>query len=377
MENEKEEEPMTQPSRDSENPIAKTLIKEEEETNNNRTCLNKLFGELTPGSVRGGIFNLSILSLGTGCLALPQKFHAMTLIGSPIIIILAGIVNCWSLYILSTMAHKYDTKSYSELACKTQGKKLSKLLGGAIIVFIFGLIIIYQVILYKLIGGIINELGGYGFISLDEFLNVSFWKEYIYKFPVSYGCALVFLPLCLLKDISKMRFSSVFGIGSFFLLIGIILAQSPWYIKDFINNHPNEHYNFWDISVGFDSKMNFLKSCATLFYAYSCHMGAFPVMVSLTRSSDKRTKKIFRRAIILDAICYMIVGVVGYLSMPIDTPDLIIERKSIFGSDWVMTIGRSSFIFTLLMKIPVHYNAFRFAVLELFDMDTKTFSNKL
>ena len=51
---------------------------------------------MEPGSLRGSIFSLSILSLGIGSLAIPQKIGIMGLILSPILIILSGLANLWS-----------------------------------------------------------------------------------------------------------------------------------------------------------------------------------------------------------------------------------------------------------------------------------------
>ena len=53
---------------------------------------------MNPGSLRGSIFNLCILSLGTGLLAIPQKIGYMSMVLSPIIIILSGLANYWSLF---------------------------------------------------------------------------------------------------------------------------------------------------------------------------------------------------------------------------------------------------------------------------------------
>ena len=54
------------------------------------------------------MFNLSILSLGIGCLALPQKVGQMSLVVSPFVIIIAGLANAWTLLLLSKMASQYD-----------------------------------------------------------------------------------------------------------------------------------------------------------------------------------------------------------------------------------------------------------------------------
>jgi amino acid permease len=233
-----------------------------------------------------------------------------------------------------------------------------------------------------LIGGVVNELGNYGYISMNEFFEKSFWSYYSFKFPVMYGLAfIIVLPLCLLKDISKMRFNSIFGVISLMFLVLIIIIQTPWYFSDYINNKydPNDlttHLNIWDISKGFTEKFYFFKGTATLFYAYSCHIGAFPVYKGLNNRISRRIQKVFARSIILDGSFYAIVGLTGYLSDPINTPALIIERYKLFSSDIVMTIGRIAFIFTLIMKIPANYNSFRLTLVGMINKGD-TIDNKL
>jgi hypothetical protein len=40
------------------------------------------------------------------------------------------------------------------------------------------------------------------------------WDQYYIKFPVMLGICFAIMPLCLLKDISKMRIASLFSIAS-------------------------------------------------------------------------------------------------------------------------------------------------------------------
>lgn len=261
---------------------------------------------------------------------------------------------------------------------KLCGTRLSNFLDVIIIVNVFGILILYQVIIYKLIGGLINDLGGYGYENINDFLLNSFWNERFYKFIVNYGVSIVVLfPLCILRDVSKMRFASLFGIINLLSLILIVVIESLWYIKDYFENiynkdDPDTYLNTKDIiKTGFTSDMYFFKSCATLFYAYTCHIGAFPVLSALTNNTRRRVDKVFKRLIALDCVCYIIIGIAGYLTQPIDTPDLIIERTNIFSSDWVMIIGRIAVILTLFTKIAVNYNALRVSAVTLIGKDTK------
>jgi len=88
---------------------------EEFEEVDTRTCCQKTFGKMGPGSMRGCIFNLCILSLGTGCLALPQKMGYMSIVASPIVIFVSGAINYWTLTILGDVARKYKIRKYEDI----------------------------------------------------------------------------------------------------------------------------------------------------------------------------------------------------------------------------------------------------------------------
>ena len=346
----------------------------EEEKNDERSWCKRTFGKMNPGSLRGSIFNLCILSLGTGLLAIPQKIGYMSIVFSPVIIILSGLANYWSLIILVNMSIKLKLKNYESIVKNLLGKKLSLFLGIIMSVNQSGIIILYQVILYKLLGGVINEIGNFQYKSVDEFVSKSFWNRLWIKFVTCYGIMILFLlPLCLLHNASKMRYASTFGIVSLFLLIIIVVAECPFYIIDHIKNNKLE-LNYFDIISGLKGDMKLLQSIVTVFYAFSCHVGAFPVLQTLHNPIERRQKKVIRRAIYIDIISYLIIGASGYLTQPINTPDLIIEREKLFNTDWIMTIGQILFILTLLAKISANYNALRSCILVLLGYDTHNFS---
>lgn len=54
----------------------------------------------------------------------------------------------------------------------------------------------------------------------DFSLNV--WDQYYFKFPIMYGICLILIPLCLIKDISKMRIASLFSIASLIYAIFVL-----------------------------------------------------------------------------------------------------------------------------------------------------------
>ena len=216
------------------------------------------------------------------------------------------------------------------------------------------------------------DIGGYTeYTNMDDFAKNSFWSELSYRFPIQFGVLLfVLLPLCLLKNIGKLRFTSILGVGSMLVMYFVVFAESPMYIIDYWNHKykaddPTTHLNIYNIGIGFNKELSFLKGTATLFYGFGTHYGAYPIMRVLENRSYDRLQKIFFRGILFCGTLYMMMGIIGYLSVPLDTPDLIIERYNILIPDVCITIGRTLFISTLMFKIPANYNSLRISIMTL------------
>ena len=273
-----------------------TNIGEEEEEIDNRTCFQKTCGKMGPGSMRGCIFNLCILSLGTGSLALPQKIGYMSLLASPIVILVSEAINYWTLTILGDVARKYKLRKYEDVVSKLFSQNLRIFLGIVMVLNQSGMIILYQVIMYKLLGGVINEFFSLGYSNVEEFVAESFWREKRVKFLVCYLITITVLyPLCQLKTISRMRYASTFGILSLFVLIFIVLVECPFFYKHNVVKG-NQKINFYDVRPGFGKDLQFFQSISTIIYAFACHVGVFPVLNSLHNPTRKRVQKVFRRA---------------------------------------------------------------------------------
>lgn len=62
---------------------------------------------------------------------------------------------------------------------------------------------------------------------------------------------------------------------------------------------------------------------------------------------------------------YLLIGIAGYISIPIETPELIIDRKSIFKSDYLMFIGKIFFTVMLFFSFTVNYVCARINIVNL------------
>lgn len=78
-------------------------------------------------------------------------------------------------------------------------------------------------------------------------------------------------------------------------------------------------------------------------------------------------QKVVRRTVLFDIFLFIIIAVIGYLTWPIGTPSLIIERiKIVEKADIPMSIGRLTLVLTIIMKLPSNYNALRLTLFNIF-----------
>lgn len=284
----------------------KVKIEEIETNNKHNSFFSYLQKYIEKGSINEGIINLCIMSFGVGLLALPQKVQYMTLIFTSIMIIICAIINYWTFAILGEASRKCKVNKYEDVISALFGQKFSYFFMFIMCIGLFGTIILFQVILYKFIGGIINEIFSYGFSNMENFSENSFWGEQKTRLIVSYTITLfVFVPLCMIKTISQMRYVTAFGIFTVFLIIFIVVIQSPrFYYHNVIGKKMK--LNFINFSAGFKSDLKFITSISTIIYVYECHAGIFPVISSLNNPNKIRVNTVFKKATIINAISYIL-----------------------------------------------------------------------
>ena len=331
--------------------------------------------KIEKGSIMESVINLCIISFGIGLLALPQKVNYVTLVMTPIMIIICGIINYWTFTVLSDASRKNKVNKYEDIVAALFNPCFGYFFNFVMGVGLFGVISLFQVMLYKFLGGVVNEIFSYGYTNMETFANESFWGEKKVRLCVCYSITiLVLFPLSLIKTISQMRYASTFGVFSVFLIIIIVLIQCPsFYYHNVVEG--KQELNIFDFSVGFNSDLKFIQSISTIIYAYECHAGIFPAISSLTNPIRPRVQKVFKRATTINVVAYIIITISGYLSQPENTPDLILEREKISKNDYLMTIGLSLFSITLITKVSASYNCLRALILNLMKYDPNNYPN--
>ena len=348
-----------------------------------KTIWERYFSPMKEGSLRGSVFAISAVAIGTGCFSLPIRCAHIGLIFGVCILLFGAFCAYWSLTSMIHAARKSKEKDYSRIVKESLGKVPATILDSIMVIYIFGVLISYQVVIYSLIGRVFYELFQSNKYKDFEEYEKKIWNTNSYKFPVMFGVSLILLPLCLLKDLSKMRFTSMIGIMALSYAILVIIIESPFFFIHYLNNvykkdDSSTHANFYNIKPAFKNDLYVFQCFATVFYCFTCHIGAFPVYKTLKNNTVRRINKVFRNSIILDLVIYSLVAIAGFLTCPVNQPSLIIYRENhgVLSTDIFMTIAKMGIAISLTMSIPPNYNSFRISFIEVV-FKTNEISQKL
>jgi amino acid permease len=327
--------------------------------------------EIKKPSISGAIFSMTALSIGTGCLTFTKKVIQFGFVWFGVVLIIGGIATYWTLVGLVRVAKKEGDTEYSSTVRKILGKGAAILIDVMTALYSWGIIITYEVILNSLIGRVIyiffKDKKTYETFSIYEEQK---WDKLKIKLIVLVSLTILLFPLCLAKDIGKMRFFSLFGIISLSYTILVLLIECPffwnYYLKNvYVKEDKSTHANWIDISRAFNSNLDFFTGFATIIFSFANHQGALPVERSLHTTDEKIMNKVFLISIILTLIIYFLTYISSFLTTPLQSEDLIIFRESIFNNDIFMNIAKIAIILELFFLIPGNYNSMRCCIFHL------------
>ena len=339
----------------------------------NAKLLERMLHPIQYGSLRGSIFGLSSMCLEAGALVLAIRCKQFGLINFLLALVLGGLCAYWTLVMMIKAGRTVKQRDYSKTVKAILGNRAGIYVDLNIAIYLLGAVISFQVIIYQIIGAVTYDIlkifeKTKSYKNFEEFKN-NYWRVKMYiKFPVMAGVAILVFPLCLLKDVSKMRIPSLIGVCALIYSIIVVVIESFFFFKNNYKDRINE-MNWFDITQSFSLKdgIPFFGGIATVFYIYSCHAGAFPVYKTLRNNTTRRIKKVFRRSILLDIIVYTSIAAASFITEPFNSPELILYRENLtnFDPDYFIMLAKVGIIFNLFFSTPANYSGLRISLFEL------------
>ena len=325
-------------------------------------------------TIFGATFMLTNICLGTTIFTFAIRAKSFGLVWLLVACICTGLINYWSISRCCIASSRCKVDDYSEITEKILGKKARVVLNVIIIVYTYLCMMVLITLIFPLFGRfILNVAYRDKYTDYNDFSDKKWGKGYI-KYPFFAGIAFFLSLMCLIKDINKLNFSAYIGVVAvvYALLVVTIQCNSYYnYYKKtvYVEEDDSTHENWVNLGNAFTKELDFFKGMASLFAAYACHTGVFPVYSGFKHQENGLKKMQYGTiyATILTTVLHIISIVCSFLTDPVTPEDLVIYRKSKDGGkDVAMTIAKLFISLSLFFTLPGYYFGLRLSIANSF-----------
>lgn len=292
------------------------------------------------GTVKSSVVNLVKTIVGAGLLAIPYAFKSDGVLVGILLILLAAITSGFGLFILGkcskTLLDPRDSSFFS--LCMLTFPSLSPLFDLAMITQCFGVGLSYLVLL----GDIFPSLVGG---ERELWIALS---------------AMVVIPLCLLKKLDSLKYSSIIGLFALAYLSILILST---FVYEYANGRYEEiksDIHWWSV---YDYK-GLMSTFSIIIFAYTGSMNLFSIVNELKDNSMTNISAVVNRSISISTIFFIAVALAGYLTFGNNTLGNVIlnyDESSIY-----VRIGKFCLGSMILLTFPLLFYPCRIAVNNLY-----------
>ncbi|KAI8821813.1 transmembrane amino acid transporter protein-domain-containing protein [Fimicolochytrium jonesii] len=267
-------------------------------------------------------------------LAMPSALARVGLGFGIVLIGLSGTAAAFGLLLLSEIASKVGRTSSFNSCAKITYPGAAVWFDVAIAVKCFGVSISYLVICGDLLPRVI--LGFHPEVSPDSLLlSKTFWLI---------ACLLLVSPLCFLRRLDSLRYTSGFALLSVIYLVFIVVT---YFFAPQEGMPPHVH---WDEIKWFKLDRHFFGVIPIFVFAFTCHQNIFSVYNELIENEHKRMRKVVVTSVGTAFFVYQTVAVLGYLTFGNTVSSNIIGQ---YPANALITGGQLAIVFLVLLSYPL------------------------
>lgn len=309
-------------------------------TNHNRSFFNRTFGRIEPGSIRGNLFLLMVITIGSSFFVLPHLARQIGLLFTVLLVLFSGFLSYMCSKILYIGFQETDAKTYNECMERLLGKKVGFLSTLVIMMHTFGATISSWIFSWiYLSNGLLQ------FMQIDpDVTPINIWYQHSY-FIV---CFAIIFTVTLFRSIEKLKIVSMVGFCMIIYLIVVCVSLTPKYF---------EYYNSKNMIIPtyFTPNIYALKGWGITNYMFLNQYAIMPICKTTKDVSFSRITKIIKRCIITVGIIYLAVLFCGYYSLPTNIHnEIFLLRKPLEGDpDYFIMYGKILFGIALFVGVMI------------------------
>eukprot|EP00033_Pygsuia_biforma_P000583 GCRY01000689.1.p1 GENE.GCRY01000689.1~~GCRY01000689.1.p1 ORF type:complete len:646 (+),score=174.55 GCRY01000689.1:76-2013(+) len=286
-------------------------------------------------SVFASVYNICNYILGAGVLSMPVLADWNGLVFAGAMLVILGVYLLYTVFMLLNACEKAGCEDYDELVGHCLGPSWRLAMNWSVALGTIGILCAYMVLIGDFSENLANE--AFGHSNRKLLIGVI-------------GVCLVY-PLCLLKNLNSLRFTSVLAITFVFGTVVAIIIDCVMYMTD-----GDEDYDSSTVTLSKASSKLF-RSIPIALFSYMCHLIVVPTRKEMPNKSLAKTKKVTSLAFLICGVVYLCSLSFGYLRFRSEIDGNVLntyldDEKDVANKD-IFTVCSSSFLFVIVFSYPM------------------------
>ena len=165
-------------------------------------------------------------------------------------------------------------RNYMQLCKLVGGKPLGLLLEFAMIIYLVGLILVYQIMSAEILNKFMVEIG------VDASIVNNYWALAGQKIIT----ALILYPICCIRSMSSLSYASLLSLISIGYTILLVIIECPFYFRQ---NYGRLKINYFILDI------NLFDAVSFIFFSFCPQFAFFNIYHELQRPCKRRIYKVF------------------------------------------------------------------------------------
>ena len=306
--------------------------------------------------------------LGAGMFSIPYAFKEAGSVTGSLLLLLTAAAASYTGETLLWLHVKTGAVSFDELAAMAFGPTAALVVPTVNLLAIFGGCVSYIAIIKSVVPQFLYKIHGWQgpMGSADD--NGIFWTGIL--------AVCIILPLCLLENLSSLRFSSKIGLCFSMYLVCLIVYQAADVIShDCAGNGDSgsgcSDRDWYGSDLLWPKDVGGIAVGSSIFnFAYVLHFNVIPLYHELADPTPARMVSVIRGVVCITTAVYMVVGHCGLALYGSSTDSNIL---AMFPTDAPYTIARVAICLVLVFAFPLIFYPLRVTLHNLltliFDLD--------
>lgn len=310
------------------------------------------------------VFNLSNAIMGSGILGLAFALANTGILLFVFLLISVTLLSIYSINLLLVCAKATGCMVYEKLGEQVFGTPGKMIVFGSTSLQNTGAMLSYLFIVKNELPSAIKFLMG-----KEEAFSAWYVDGRILVVAVTF---VIILPLCLLKNLGYLGYTSGFSLGCMFFFLMVVIYKKfkiicpglePNATSPIISNLNSTHEDICKPQyVTFNSKT--VYALPTLAFAFVCHPSVLPIYSELKDRSQKRMQMVSNISFFAMFVMYFMTAIFGYLTFYGNVhSDLLHNYQS--RDDILILAVRVAVIFAVILTVPVLFFTVRSSLFEL------------